>query len=88
MMGTKETPGTYDCYAAALPDEPLFVLLARDPSAPRLLREWAKWRETAIKHGDRPPTDTPMVRSARVCADQMEEWRRTNDGKWRPRSDQ
>lgn len=37
-MGTKNRPGTFDCYAAAGPDEPLFVLLGRDPVAPLLVR--------------------------------------------------
>lgn len=40
-MGTKNNPGKFDCYAAAHPDEPLFTLLARDPSAPHLIRLWA-----------------------------------------------
>ena len=26
----KENPGRFDCYANALPDEPMFVLLARE----------------------------------------------------------
>lgn len=29
-MGTKNNPGAFDCYANAEPDEPMFVLLARD----------------------------------------------------------
>jgi hypothetical protein len=40
-MGTKRNPGQYDCYAKAEPDEPMFVLLARDPTAPQLVRDWA-----------------------------------------------
>ena len=32
-MGTKRNPATYDCYDKAEPDEPLFVLLARDAAA-------------------------------------------------------
>lgn len=30
-MGTKSNPTQFDCYANALPDEPMFILLARDP---------------------------------------------------------
>jgi hypothetical protein len=40
-MGTKKDPGNHDCYAKAAPDEPMFILLARDPIAPLLIRIWA-----------------------------------------------
>jgi hypothetical protein len=30
-MGTKNNPGSYDGHKAAESDEPMFVLLARDP---------------------------------------------------------
>jgi hypothetical protein len=43
-MGTKLNPGTYDCYANAEPDEPMFVLLGRDPLAPFLVSIWSKVR--------------------------------------------
>jgi hypothetical protein len=46
-MGTKRNPGAFDCHAAALPDEPLFILLARDPAAPHLVKAWA-----ALYRGD------------------------------------
>lgn len=46
-MGTKNNPGPYDCYARAEPDEPLFTLLGRDPSAAHLVAAW-----TAIRAGD------------------------------------
>ena len=82
-MGTKLRPGNFDCYANALPDEPMFILLARDPSAPSKVRAWAYDREKAIGHGNRPTADTPMVAEARQCADDMEAWRRANDGAWR-----
>ncbi len=44
-MGTKNDPGTYDCFAKAEPDEPMFVLLARDKHAPTLVWLWATLRE-------------------------------------------
>ena len=66
-MGTKNNPGQFDCYEAADPDEPMFVLLARDPDAPRLVREWARNRE--LRDGP-----NAKVREARACADAMEEW--------------
>lgn len=43
-MGSKSSPGAHDCYAAALPDEPLFTLLGRDPLAPLVVAFWAKLR--------------------------------------------
>jgi hypothetical protein len=40
-LGTKLKPGKFDCYEKAEPDEPMFTLLARDPTAPLLIRIWA-----------------------------------------------
>jgi hypothetical protein len=68
-VGTKNNPGKFDCYANAAPDEPLFVLLARDPDAPALIRIWAGWREA---RGE----DPAKTAEARQCADSMEVWRR------------
>jgi len=45
-MGTKSEGDM--CYSAALPDEPMFVLLARDPQAPELVRKWANERENKL----------------------------------------
>jgi hypothetical protein len=43
-MGTKNNPGKFDCLSAAEPDEPMFHLLARDPSAPWFVAMWAAVR--------------------------------------------
>lgn len=51
-MGTKNNPGKYDCYAAAEPDEPIFVLLARDPLAPILVSIWS-----SLRYGDHEAAD-------------------------------
>lgn len=40
-MGTKNNPGTFDCYEAAEPDEPLFVLTGHDDFAPHMVQIWA-----------------------------------------------
>jgi len=53
-MSTKLEPGKFDWYAAALPDEPYFIVLARDDSAPRIVRDWADRRELEISQGERP----------------------------------
>ena len=82
-MGTKLNPGAFDCYTRALPDEPMFVLLARDPYAPDLVGEWADMREVSIEAGDRPASDAEMVKEADRCAQEMREWRKANEGRWR-----
>ena len=43
-MGTKAEPGPFDGYAKARPDEPIFVLLGRDPYAAALVELWAELR--------------------------------------------
>jgi hypothetical protein len=67
-MSTKNDPGPYDCYAKAKDDEPMFVLLARDPLSPVLVRIWAMLREQL--HGD-----LVKIMEARRCADEMDQWR-------------
>lgn len=69
-MGTKNNPGSYDCYANAEPDEPMFVLLGRDRHAPELIRLWAARRAAAGE------TEAKVVEALR-CADACEEYRRT-----------
>ncbi len=69
-MGTKNNPGKYDCYESADPDEPMFILLARDPLAPILVRHWAALR----KHLAGNPS---KVQEALECADAMEYWNGT-----------
>ena len=68
-MGTKNNPGKFDCYANAEPDEPMFVLLGRDPIAFILVETWAAIRE---KMG----TDAEKLTEARECAKKLEEWAR------------
>lgn len=63
-MGTKNDPGKFDCYANAEPDEPMFVLLARDISAKYLTAAWA-----AIKCGD-------MVTAMKMVCDAIKEQER------------
>ena len=82
-MGTKLIPGEFDCYAAALPNEPIFVLLGRDPDFARLVLSWANQRERMIDCGERPLGDTKMVNGARNDALTGSHWRRENNGLWR-----
>ena len=69
-MGTKNIPGKYDCYANAHPDEPMFVLLGRDPEAAALVEELAAKRFELEGR-------TEKVLEARACAKAMREWRAT-----------
>ena len=66
-MGTKNNPGAFDCYANAEPDEPMFILLARDKHAPTLVWSWAALREL-----DRE--DPAKVQEARQCMANMLTW--------------
>jgi hypothetical protein len=68
LMGSKLEPGAWDCYANAAPDEPMFVLLARDPMAPAIVRRWAAHRELD------PGTPRAQVQEALDCAAAMEAW--------------
>lgn len=68
-MGTKNNPGRFDCYDAADPDEPMFVLLARDPLAPMLVERWARIRR------DEMDEDPAKVAEAFDCAAAMRQWR-------------
>lgn len=64
IMGTKNNPGSFDCYANAEPDEPMFVLLGRDKNAPSLVDLWARQREVNEE-------DPVKVQEARDCANAM-----------------
>lgn len=69
-MGTKNNPGKFDCYDKAHDDEPIFVLLGRDPNAPLLIDMWAELYELTT-------TDNSLEKiiakrdEARACANAM-----------------
>jgi len=81
-MGTKANPGDYDGYAKAERDEPIFVLLARDASAPELVREWASQRRRrGVERAFNSDTegavaDIHQAADAEECALRMESWRK------------
>jgi hypothetical protein len=66
-MGTKNQPGKFDCYEKAEPDEPMFVLLGRDPCAPILIEFWVDLR----KHMGE---DQEKLAEAVDCAAHCYEW--------------
>lgn len=97
-MGTRINPGRFDCHAAALPDEPQFTLLARDPLAGFLVSIWsslrlgadiegaqAKFRKMAEAAASRYWTDPDVDKAAEAldCALEMFRWREDNEGRWR-----
>lgn len=75
--------GTFSCMARAMDGEPVFELLARDPSFGRLVRAWADERQAAIDAGDRPREDQEQVTEARSIATEGELWRREHLYEWR-----
>lgn len=91
-MGTKNDPGKFDCYANVEPDEPMFVLLARDRLAGHLVSLWSKMRygdveaATAVfksmlsKHAEHYATnpDVPKAEEAMDCSLAMFRWRHDN----------
>lgn len=84
-MGTKNQPGSFDCYEHAEDDEPMFVLLARDRCAPETVRAWAAAREDqlSLRAGDTATVgevlaELDQIAEARACADAMEAWRAEN----------
>lgn len=76
-MSTKNNPGQWDCYSKAAPDEPMFVLLARDPLAPDIVREW-------INRRLKVECDLVKTQAAYECARLMEEWRAANPPETKP----
>lgn len=90
-MGTKLLPGEFDVYSSLLPDEPFFVIAARDRSAPEMLRIWARKRRESVTASDGPfseedKEDLRKATEADACADDMVIWRRENEGAWRETS--
>jgi hypothetical protein len=73
-MGTKNNPGAFDCYANAAPDEPMFILLARDKHAPTLVWLWALMREIEQE-------DPANVAEARDAVEDMLQWQMANGRK-------
>jgi len=66
-MGTKNQPGKFDCYSKAEADEPVFVLLGRDPAAPILINLWADIRS-------RLGEEQEKIEEACACAEACTAW--------------
>lgn len=95
-MSTKLNPGAFDCHGAALPDEPMFVLLARDPLAPALVRQWGDETRKrllsdpdfsagldVIEVSEKLGNELRKCSNADAIAHDMAVWRKLHDGAWR-----
>jgi hypothetical protein len=75
-MGTRNQPGQYDCLARLADDEPYFVLVAHDDSAPGTIVAWVADRLDRIRLGERPGADLAQLREALNLARDMLAWQR------------
>jgi hypothetical protein len=69
-MGTKNNPSKFDCYTAAELDEPMFVLLGRDPVARYAVLLWIHLRMAAGIE----VAGAPKLQEAIEVSDEMKEW--------------
>lgn len=68
MLKRDEIDHPESCFSKARDDERLFVLLARDPAAPVVIRVWVAER---LRLGKNRPEDD-QIREALECASLME----------------
>src|SRR5262245_34430298 len=85
-MGTKNNPGAYDCYRKLYDDEPVFVLRAKDKTAPGVVREWVRRRreEAQVTGGTITPEYEKKLREAEATANDMDAWHAANPDKVAP----
>lgn len=74
-MGTKRQPSKFDCYHAAEPNEPMFVLLGRDPTAPLVVTFWRALKLKLREAGKSKISDEKLA-EARQCSLDLERWAR------------
>jgi hypothetical protein len=67
-MSTKNNVGSFNCYEKAHPDEPMFVLLGRDPTAPLIVLAWVVLRHHCGHN------DSAQLEEAIQCAQDMQAW--------------
>lgn len=72
-MGTKNNPGRYDCYANAEPDEPMFILLGRDPTASLVVTFWRSLK-LQMKEDGTSQMSEQKLEEARECSIALEAW--------------
>lgn len=70
------------CLGRSQMDEPVFVLVARDPLSGDIVREWADRLETRTKAlGELTGKRQAKIAEARALAKRMDDWRAVNGGK-------
>lgn len=75
-MGTKNQPGSFDCYAGLEEDEPFFVLKGTDPSAPLAVILWSElYRERKQRAGQWNDRAVAKYCEAHNVANAMTAWR-------------
>lgn len=74
-MSTKQNPGKHDCYSKAEPDEPYFMILARDVTAPEDIRHWILQQQMLDRLGIKK-MDPDQIAEAYACIPEMERWYR------------
>lgn len=83
-MSTKEKLGPFDALEKALPQEPMFPILARDPCGPATITEWARLRRNrafrlwgSSRAADKKLLDAELAQCAQaeLIAEQMDDWR-------------
>lgn len=77
-MGTRNSPAPYDCWSRLADDEPYFLLMARDSSAPLAIIAWVGDRLDRIKSGERRADDLPQLREALTLSRDMVAWQRAH----------
>ncbi len=75
-MSTKANPGKFNCWAAAMPDEPVFTILGRDPAFPATVAFWKMERQRLGKN----ETDDDMSRLLAIPREIQSavDWREAN----------
>jgi hypothetical protein len=75
-MGTKNNPGTFDCYAALSPDEPYFLIAGRDQDAHIIVHMWAMLRRKQIQMGMREdtPEEQAQIAEALLCTQELQRY--------------
>lgn len=73
MRKSDELTNPYSCLNQSYPDEPIFVLRARDPLAATTVRAWAEAAKGSRLQ--RPVHEAEKIQAALMCADTMDNWR-------------
>jgi hypothetical protein len=73
-------PHAAELLRSAGEDEPIFVLRARDITAPAVILNWAARRESLVFQSKKPDTDKALVEAARKLAEDMRDWYARNRG--------